>query len=486
MFRYIILIIFFLAMSFVNAQDNKSYTEDEIKLHTSFLNAKIDLFKGDTTNAIKEFESLLKKNHMSMAAFQLSQIYYNKNRFGEAVKYGEKASNDLNMKEGYLQYMLGLYDKMDDDKKYQTTLMSLVDNYPNNKGYFYKLIDDYITNKSYKEALKLLEDREDEMGIREEIVKRKYDIYMSLGKKKKAEKELNSLIDKYPEELAYLYNLASFYGQTKQLSKSNKIYEKILVLNPDDNTAKTILQTTGSKSDVAASLQGLIPAAANPNSNVDDIIKKVLPYIVNLNKKNDESLSKTILMICSKLSITHPNNPKANTIYGDILYITGNLEGSKNQYIKTLEINKSVYSVWNQLFSSLNRLKDYDDLIKYTQQAYDYYPNQPASYIYHSIGQTMLGNYDKANEALEEVKFMLSTSDNFTKQLFKLAQVSIDIKSNKLANAKSTLMKFETNKENLSFEVLEFMSRLYIMMGDEQKAQEFQHLSQKAGNLFKK
>ena len=83
-----------------------------------------------------------------------------------------------------------------------------------------------------------------------------------------------------------------------------------------------------------------------------------------------------MLEIGNKLVLTHPDDAKAYSLYGDVLFHTGNMEGAIQRYEQTLQKKKKVFSVWDQLMYAYFETAETGKLAKLSNDAIDFFPTR--------------------------------------------------------------------------------------------------------------
>ena len=118
---------------------------------------------------------------------------------------------------------------------------SLVKLEPSNIENQYSLAQAYTRNDSYKKAIQVYNYLENRAGLSEEISVMKERLYIALGDLDSAVKELENLIDAFPNTVRYKAMLAELYQANNFASKALQIYKDILDQDPTDPRANIAL-----------------------------------------------------------------------------------------------------------------------------------------------------------------------------------------------------------------------------------------------------
>ena len=249
-----------------------------------------------------------------------------------------------------------------------------------------------------KEAIALYDQLEKQDGINIQLTEKKYRLYLDMGQTRKAAREIESLIKAYPDEPDYYHLLAEFYKQTGDDKKAQSTYKRILEIDPDDSRAQLALakQSTGGDSELAY-LVALRPVFAKTDVSIDDKIKQLIGYIDIAASSTNPELRSEALALAELLTKTHPTEAKAFSMYGDFLYRLGQPEEAFAAYQRTLELDNSVFAVYDQMMLLLAEAGQYDKLADFSESTMDYFPNQARVYYWNGIA---LAGQDDAQGAL--------------------------------------------------------------------------------------
>ncbi|MBI5914236.1 MAG: tetratricopeptide repeat protein [Bacteroidetes bacterium] len=384
-------------------------TEAAVQLQEVFIDGNREKLLGNWEKAAAKFREVLEKDPKNdAAAYELARVY-------EAMKDMEKAeANAKNAAEWapdnpwYKYYLADLYQKVNKDKEAAAVYEKLVKMEPQNEEYYFKWAYYLVRASLPAEAIKVYDQLEKLTGIHEEVTRHKHTLYLGMGDYKKAAKELQMLIDKFPNSPDYRHLLATFYEQTGEKEKATAVYKEILALDPNDARAKIALAEESKGSDDIRFLNSLKPVFENPNTDIDLKIKEIIPYINRLSESGDKNLGNTLLALASLLETVHPNSAKTYSALGDVLNITGQPDRAVEKYKKCLELDETVWSVWEQLLYLYADKKDFENLVKTSENALDLFPNQAVAHYLNGLGHNGLHRPNDALLSLQQALMMSS------------------------------------------------------------------------------
>ncbi|HMQ06784.1 MAG TPA: tetratricopeptide repeat protein [Saprospiraceae bacterium] len=454
----------------------------DIEMSDKFLEAQVYQYMGRWDNAIEKYLELLRlhRNNATIA-FELSKCYQKTGDAENSARYAEIAiqTNDENV--WILKHYSDLMFELENFEKAATGYFKL----SQLEGSNYIHIENYgkalINARKFDQVVRDLNQWEKAHKIYEPLIRMKFDIHLQTNNKTEAEKELLKLVNAYPVDLRYMNNLAAFYGQHNMTKKATEWYEKILELDPNDARANTAMMSLSKgKIDDTHYIRSLKSLIANKNIDPDHKVLEIIPYVQRLAANYDHQISSALVEITEILSLTHPENPKCLAIYGDALYLNDQLEEASQVYIKTLQREKKIYQVWQQLLTILEVLEDYTRLEKYSLDAIDFFPNQNENYYFLGIAMMHNNKFKEAREYLEE-GLMMTVNDWITKVKLLTALAKNEFASNHIHEA----LKYAEEAINLSQEKdassLELMGDIQAKMGQIERAHTFWKLAVKAG-----
>ncbi len=396
-----ILFLYVSLLSFANIQSNKKdkgilqeKLSEEKKLEFDFSFAEAVKYKilGDYKSSIVWFNNCLKIDPQSAAVrYELSNIYVLNKDYNTALGLMRDAV-EFNPHNIWYKILLAniLQNKAMIDKACEV-YDNILKDYPDRHEFLYFQANLYNSVEKWKSALNVYDRIEKTVGITEGVSFEKYKLYLKLGNKSKAKKEIYKLIKEFPEKTDYLGLLAELYISTDDESKALNIFDRMLKLNPDNGFVYFYLTDYyRGKKDFAKSNDFLLKALNSANVNMDFKLQYVYKLFSNYGNSNlSESFVKSII---NTLLTCYPDEPGVLTLYVDYLLGTNKIKEARVNIYKILKFDKYNYRLWNELLLINNRLNDFDALYKDASEAIKFFPDQPFPYL--SKGVVYLNNND--------------------------------------------------------------------------------------------
>ncbi len=402
---YLILTFFISFPLFTMAQEGNRYTEEEIQSQDAYMAAQVEIYRERYDKAIPMLLDIYRKDRKNgVVAFDLAKAYEATEDFTEADRYAAIAVRELPDNLWVLLYYGKLMIKMEKFREAANAFIQLSERDPKDDSHIENYAKCLIKLGEQKEAIKVLDDWEKENGIKEQLVRLKFDIYKEQKDRKKAEKELKKLVEAFPFNERYLNNLAQFYLADGKNEKAKELFEKVLTINPNNNKANTGMMAivSGDKKD-GPYLRTLLPLMQKQDIDPSMKVLELIPF-VNEFAGNPENvaLKNALLELSNTLTLIHPDNARCLALRADVLNIAGDKEKAIAQYEKTLAADDKVYNVWLQLMYLLMDTNANEKLSMVAYDAIDYFPNQPESYFFYGVAENEKGNPEEALDYLLE------------------------------------------------------------------------------------
>src|SRR5690606_15677119 len=272
---------------------------------------------------------------------------------------------------------------------------------------YYRKVDNLVRISKFEEALTTLNGLEISYGSYEELHQRKYDLLRNMGRLEEANDEIYKLHRLYPDNTDYLYMLATYQKLKGNKQLSDSLSKEILKIDPADARATLALaQNSSKKVDDVTYLQSLKPLFANTQSNLDVKIIELIPFVEKLNEKFDPAISTELIALAEILAKTHQKEAKVYSLTGDIYNLSNNPAEAIKAYKSALTLDKSTFSVWEQLMELQFITRDANGLYNTTENALDLFPNKIAVWIMNARAYSMLGKFKEARSSYEQALAM--------------------------------------------------------------------------------
>ncbi|MEM9547857.1 MAG: tetratricopeptide repeat protein [Bacteroidota bacterium] len=480
--QLLLLVLFYSVAGQGQIIEGVTYTEYEIEIQDKFVEAK----KYTLIGRFEKAEEILKKLYNddrknATIAMELSKVYgymedpYNAFRFAKTA-----FDNDPNSEFVKLNYANICMEQ----EKFEDAILPLQQLVASNKSseeYTDQLATAYLQTNNADAALAAYNAIEKQIGINENISRRKFEIYEVLGQVEKALKELENLSEAYPTNLRFMHNLAGYYLKLGKQEKALPIYKKILEIDVNDAAANLAITTASTgEGDDNNYLRSLTPVIENKSIQVDRKILELVPYVDQLNTSFDQELADALIMLADKITIIHPKEAKSHALNGDILLASNRAKDAAKSYEKTLEIKDNVYPVWEGLMEAYTETKDYEDLLRVATEALDLFPNKASAYMYYGRANTFTKSYDEAIDLLNE-GLLVSGKDTYHKSNLMAELARAHFGKGDIEGAEKHISNALTMSENKNGLALEINGDLLYQKGDVEGAISYWEKAQKAG-----
>lgn len=242
----------------------------------------------------------------------------------------------------------------------------------------------YASIEEWKLAIKKYNKIEKLKGVTEYTSIEKYKIYRKLNKSKNAEREIENLINEYPQKSEYLIMLADVYISNKKNTKALDVFNKMIKLNPENGFIYFyIAEYYKNNNDVSKFKEYLNIAIFKDNVDISYKIKYIIKLFINADKLSIDRIY--LKSIVNKLINKYPSEPAILSVKADILKAEGKIIEAREVILKILEIDKYSYKIWEGLLFIDNELEDFKSLKKHSASTIVHFPEEPIPYILNGI-----------------------------------------------------------------------------------------------------
>lgn len=394
-------------------------TEQQLVQRTeTFMSGVKARLLGNYEEAVKQFRATLNIDPDHDASmFELARIYRRQDRLGDAIQLMERATEISTKNEWYYLTLTDLYKLTFQIEKLIQTQERLIAAFPDRTDYQYDLAMAYIITEDFRKAIAVYDNIELIIGKDEGLSLQKKDLYLRMNRTRQAISEIESLVEAYPGNIRYLQILAETYLDTGNERKALETYQQIAEIDPGNPF-------------IHISLADLYHRQGNEQKFLDELRLGFAIATLDLDTKIQVLLSfftfeefydtkkETVLNLATILIGAHPDESRAQALYGEMLFRNGKLEEALEVIDKVLESDVSRYSVWEQKLFIENDIRDSDAILKTSLRAMELFPMQPLPYLFNGFANYQLKDWDAARRSLENGVMLVVDNDFLEAQFY--------------------------------------------------------------------
>ncbi len=283
------------------------------------------------------------------------------------------------------------------------------------ENYLYELAALYQYGGNPDEAIKVYNKAEVFFGVNEITSLQKQRIYFEQGKSEDAFLEGEKLLKAFPDEEQFVVGFTETLSRFGYKEKAIPILEKFINENKAPSACMLLagLYRDTNREEKARTL--LLRVFNDPNTELSGKLIVLGTYNAELNqnkekRQSDPEKEKFALALFAQLIKEYPTHPNVHIIGGDL-----NLALSKNAealqyYIQAIDYGATNFEVWQNLLYLESQLGLLDNIIKHSEKALEYFPNQAMLYYFNGVAYQQKRKNKEAIISLEQAK-RLSTAN---------------------------------------------------------------------------
>lgn len=392
--------------------------KQRIKVDKLFFNATKAKILEQHDKALDLYKEVLKVDAYNHAArYEIAKLYKRKGILELAIENAKEATRLQPENKWYKSIYANSLANDQQYEKAAEVFKKLINDHPKEIDYYFEQA--YMLSKSgqQQKAIDVYDQLEKNIGVNERLVKQKQRLYLKIGKIEKAASELEKLIEANPKKARYYGLLAEMYEANDMKQKAVETYERLLEIDPDNPYANiNLAKLTRNDPNREKYFGNVKKAFRNPNVELNPKISILYPYLESIQK--DQAQKEEAFTLAEILIETHPDQPKAHAIYGDLLNRDNQPEAALEQYKEAVKLDESMFSVWQQIFFINSQQEDYKDLLQNTDEALTMFPNQALVYYFNGVANTQLENYEEAVKILKQGAQVASNNKSLKAQIY--------------------------------------------------------------------
>ncbi|MBS1783474.1 MAG: tetratricopeptide repeat protein [Bacteroidetes bacterium] len=273
-----------------------------------------------------------------------------------------------------------------------------------NQEYILQAIQLYAAANQFKPAIELIDQLQKQVAEGDDrsnfLLFQKQQMYLKLNDLTKAVEAAKQLISNNPNDGKYYNNLAELYTNNNQIDKAYELYlQAVKQLPTDPDIQYGMAQLYKEKKDLALYDEYMHKAILNPEFDEETQTSALVSYLQEL--ASDSVRKRNISIdITSRVVQLHPQSAALANVYGEVLLDNDKPDSARIAFKKAVALDPSRYVAWQRLMFSYTDSKDADSLIRYSEKALRYFPNQAVVHYLNGIGYFNKKEYPQAIKAL--------------------------------------------------------------------------------------
>lgn len=302
----------------------------------------------------------------------------------------------------YNMILAGLSKELDLKQEVIDIYNFLLKAYPDKIDLYFELSNAYSDNSQLDKAMESLDSLQKYTGISDAITLNKYRLYSMMGKKEKAFEEIQSVIEKNPDNIRYRLLMGDLYLQDNQAEKALQYYDQVKRMEPDDpSLILSMVNYYEKTNNRAAAVSELQKAIASSKMEVETKLQLLARYITSLRQNQQDTHNANPLF--RSLFEQHPNNTQINMMYGDVLLMQEDSAGAMEQFEIFTKDNPTNPAGYEQMLRiALPDTLALDKVIEITQTGIRNIPDAPQFYFYLGLAKAQQKKYLEALEIYEQ------------------------------------------------------------------------------------
>lgn len=345
----------------------------------------------------------------SAARFKLAGILIQNGELDKALVYAQEALKQDPQNKFYYLINAEVYTKQGNFTAAADIYKAMMANVEDTDIYLYDLAALYLYQKDLRSALEIYDETENKFGLSPEIVFQKQKIYLKLNELDKAIEEGEKLIAAHPGEKDFVLQLVEVLLANNRFDQAEKHLNNLLEIDAGDAHARLLLaEVYNQKGNEVAANENLLLAFSSPEIDLTPKLQLMTGYISQLTSDQEKEFA---AKLAKSIREAHPDEANAYAISGDLYFYLDDKQKAIDYYLKSLDIEKDNFSIWQNVLDLELRLNQLDSVVLHANQALELFPNQAALYYFSGSANLINKQYKDAVEALEQGK-MVSAGNN--------------------------------------------------------------------------
>jgi len=332
---------------------------------------------------------------------ELGAYYSSLNEKNTALDYFRKAVKYDPANYYYNMILAGLSKELDLKEEVIDIYNFLLKTYPDKVDLYFELANVYGDNGELDKAIQSLNTLQKYTGVSDAITLNKFRLNNMMDKKERAFEEIQSVIDKNPDNIRYKLLMGDLYLQDNQTEKALTYYDQAKIIDPDEpSLILSMVNYYEKTNNKAAATEELQKAIASSKMDVDTKLQLLVRYIAVLRQSQQDI--KTANPLFESMFEQHPNNTRINLMYGDVLMLQEDKKGAMEQFEIYTKDNPTDPAGYEQMLRIALPDTALDKVIEITEMGIKNIPTAPQFYFYLGLAKFQQKKYKEALSTYEE------------------------------------------------------------------------------------
>ena len=399
---WILLLGMLLSTSQVLAQVDFNNTPDddlgnfEDKFQEAFFEALKQRGIENYDRAISSLLTCLKfDDTKSVVYFELGKNYIQVQNYGAAKEAFQRAISIDPDNEWYLDELYGVYIQQDDYDNALKTVQQLVKYHPDYKE---DLANLYFRYNKFKEALDILDELDQKLGVSESRDRLRNDIYNATGADNDRIENLEKRLAANPDNEDNYLNLIYRYSENGEAKKAFEIAKRLLDRKPKSQLVhlalyKFYLDDNQPELAVESMKKVLKSGTIRPDAKT-----KVLNDFISFVRSNPE-YEDQLLEVTTE--VVEDESGKSDAELGQYYLQKNDKEKALAAFERAFEKEPNNFNILKNVLLLKIDMKQFESAVVLSKEALDSYPAQPILYLINGVANNNLNQPKKAIDALE-------------------------------------------------------------------------------------
>ena len=302
----------------------------------------------------------------------------------------------------YNMILAGLSKELDLKKEVIEIYNYLLKTYPEKVELYFELANVYGDNGELDKAIQSLDSLQKYTGVSDAITLNKFRFYNMMDKKDRAFEEIQSVIDKNPDNIRYKLLMGDLYLQDNQADKALDYYQQAKQIDPDEpSLILSMVNYYEKTNNKPAAVEELQKAITSSKMEVETKLQLLARYITLLRQSQQDI--KTANPLFQSMFEQHPNNTRINMMYGDVLLLQEDKKGAMEQFEIYTKDNPADPAGYEQMLRIV--LPDtlaLEKVVEITLTGIEHIPTAPQFYFYLGLAKFQQKKYGEALSIYEQ------------------------------------------------------------------------------------